>query len=40
MYVDKHEQEGIPTLFRHSEYGPHGDGIHGFMGKTGDKAVK
>lgn len=28
--VDRQEQDGFPLILRHSEYGPQGDGRHGF----------
>lgn len=30
-YVARQEHDGVPPMSRHSEYGPHGDGMHGFM---------
>lgn len=32
MYVGKHEHDGVPPTSLHCEYGPHGDGTHGFLG--------
>ncbi|KAJ4432721.1 hypothetical protein ANN_21358 [Periplaneta americana] len=30
VYVGRQEQEGVPPTSWHCEYGPHGDGTHGF----------
>lgn len=32
MYLGKQEQEGVPPIFLHSAYMPHGDGMHGSLG--------
>lgn len=29
MYVDKHAHDEPPLILRHSDRGPHGDGLHG-----------
>lgn len=29
--MDKHEHDGEFPIFRHSAFGPHGDGIQGFL---------
>lgn len=35
MYVGKHEHAKLSPLTRHSEFAPHGDGMHGFCGSLG-----
>lgn len=34
MYVSEQEHDGIPLTSLHCEYGPHGDGMQGFLGGT------
>lgn len=30
IYSFKHEHEGVPPISRHCEFGPQGEGTHGF----------
>lgn len=34
MYVGRHEQAGLSPINLHSEFAPHGVGMHGFFGSV------
>lgn len=37
--VGKQEHDGVLPFTLHSEFGPHGDGIHGLTGDSGGSAA-
>lgn len=38
--VGRHEHDGVFPISRHSEFGPHGDGIQGFISGGGGSSKR